>query len=84
MSRQRKLLLRILSGHSDASIRFSDLRYLLRSLGFVERTHGSHHIFVRRDIEERITLQRDGPHAKPYQVRQVRKMMRRNRIGREE
>lgn len=84
MSRRRKVLERILAGHSDAAVRFNELRHLLRRLGFAERIRGSHHIFVRSDIAERIILQRDGAHAKPYQVRQVRGMILRNRLEIEE
>jgi hypothetical protein len=39
---------------------------LLLHLGFEERTRGSHHIFRRAGIEERINLQREGSQAKPY------------------
>lgn len=67
-----KTLERVLSGHADATIRFDDLCRLLESLGFEERVRGSHHIFRKGGVEERINLQRDGTHAKPYQVRQVR------------
>ena len=35
---KRKLLQRLLGGRSDANIRFKDLRNLLLSLGFKERT----------------------------------------------
>ena len=62
----------ILSGRSDANIRFDDLRLFLLRLGFAERVRGSHHIFRREGVRELIILQRDGSHAKPYQVRQVR------------
>ena len=72
MSRHEQLLQRILGGRSDASVRFDDLRGLLRNLGFTERVRGSHHIFRREGVAERINLQRDDGHAKPYQVRQVR------------
>ncbi len=84
MGRQHKLLQKILGGHSDANIRFNELRRLLKKLGFVERVRGSHHVFVRRGIAERVILQRDGKHAKPYQIRQVRRMVLRNRLGLEE
>ena len=67
-----KTLVRLLSGRSDAGIRFGDLCSLLIHLGFEERTRGSHHLFRKKGIEEMINLQRDGSHAKPYQVRQVR------------
>jgi predicted RNA binding protein YcfA (HicA-like mRNA interferase family) len=81
MGTQSKLLLRILDGRSDANIEFSDLRSLLLHLGFEERTRGSHHIFRRLDVEERLTLQRQGSKAKPYQVRQVRAVILRYRLG---
>jgi hypothetical protein len=38
MVRGEKLIKHILSGRSDASIRFQDLRNLLIQLGFEERT----------------------------------------------
>mgnify|MGYP003499788802 CR=1 FL=1 len=72
MATYRKLLERILSGRSDANIRFDDLRNLLARLGFEERRRGSHHVFVRAEVEDMINLQREGHMAKPYQVRQVR------------
>jgi hypothetical protein len=43
--------------------------------GFRMRVSGSHHIFTQTGIMERINLQREGSKAKPYQVRQVRKIM---------
>lgn len=81
MGTHGKLLRRILEGRSDANFDFSDLRALLLHLGFEERTRGSHHIFRRADVEERINLQRQGNKAKPYQVRQVRAVILRYRLG---
>ena len=63
---------RILSGRSDANIRFSDLCALLRRLGFDERIRGSHHVFFRDGLDEILNLQPIGSDAKVYQVRQVR------------
>jgi predicted RNA binding protein YcfA (HicA-like mRNA interferase family) len=77
----RDLLAKILRGDSDAGIGFDDLRNLLTHLGFEERTRGSHHIFRRAGIEERINLQRDGKEAKVYQVRQVRSVILRYSLG---
>ncbi len=71
MSKYEKLLLQILRGTSDTNIAFDELRQLLLRLGFVERTRGSHHIFRKDRIEEKITLQRDDGKAKAYQLRQV-------------
>lgn len=45
---------------------------------------GSHHIFVREDVDELINLQRDGSDARPYQVRQVREILVRYGIGGED
>lgn len=72
MGKNAKLIQKILQGQADANINFEELCALLKSIGFEERIAGSHHIFRRSDIEERLNLQRDGAKAKPYQVRQVR------------
>ncbi|MCX6050201.1 MAG: type II toxin-antitoxin system HicA family toxin [Chloroflexi bacterium] len=81
MGKYDKLLLRILQGQSDGSIAFDDLCQLLVRLGFDERIRGSHHIFRKSGIEEKINLQRDGNQAKPYQVRQVRNILLKYHLG---
>ncbi len=81
MSRYEQLLQKILSGRSDANIRFGDLRGLLRNLGFTERVQGSHHIFRKDGVTEKINIQRDNGHAKPYQVQQVRKVILKYELG---
>jgi predicted RNA binding protein YcfA (HicA-like mRNA interferase family) len=75
------LLETILLGASDANIRFDDLCDLLLEMGFEMRVKGSHHIFRRDGVFERVNLQRDGKHAKVYQVRQVRAMILLYRLG---
>jgi predicted RNA binding protein YcfA (HicA-like mRNA interferase family) len=75
------LLETILLGASDANIRFDDLCDLLLKMGFEMRVKGSHHIFRREGVFERVNLQRDGKHAKVYQVRQVRAMILLYRLG---
>lgn len=72
---------RVLSGTSDAAIRFDDLCSLLESLGFNKRVKGSHHLFWKPGVEERINLQRDGNNAKPYQVKQVRAVILKYKLG---
>ncbi len=78
MSRFEKLIFQLLRGISDANFAFEDLRSILLHLEFEERTRGSHHIFRRAGVEERITLQRDGEDAKP---RQVRTAILRHKLG---
>jgi virulence-associated protein VapD len=81
MSKYEKLLFKVLRGTSDANISFSDLRGLLKRFGFEERTRGSHHVFRKEGIEEKINLQRDDDKAKPYQVRQVRALISKYKLG---
>jgi len=81
MARRDKTLDRILRGTSDANIPFSELCHLLRRLGFDERIRGSHHIFTKEGVEEILNLQPKGAKAKPYQVKQVRQVVLRYRLG---
>ncbi len=80
MGKLDKLLLKILTGSSDANIDFQELRRLLKRLGFEERIRGSHHVFRKQGIEEKVNLQMDGAKAKPYQVRQVRTIVLKYRL----
>lgn len=69
------VLIRVLRGSSDSGIRFGDLRALLLKLGFAERIKGSHHIFTHEGVAEILNLQAKKSMAKPYQVKQVRKVL---------
>ena len=81
MSKYEKLLFKVLRGTSDANIPFHDLCNLLKKFGFEERVRGSHHIFRKEGIEEKINLQEDNNKAKPYQVRQVRAVILKYKLG---
>lgn len=81
MTRGDRLLERVLRGTSDAAIPFSGLRGLLKALGFEERIRGSHHVFAREGIDEILNLQPQQGKAKPYQVRQVREVILKYRLG---
>ena len=70
-----KTLEKLLRDESDTNIRFDEICQLLQAKGFRMRVSGSHHIFSKSGVMERINLQREGPKAKPYQVRQVRKIL---------
>ncbi len=84
MAKYDDLLARILRGTSDANIPFNDLRQLLGRLGFEERIRGSHHMFRKVGVEEKLNLQRDDSKAKVYQVRQVRAIILKYRLGGQE
>lgn len=81
MRQRDKFLERILRGTSDANIPFAGLRQLLRKLGFDERIRGDHHIFTKEGIEEILNLQPKGAKAKPYQVKQVRTVILKYKLG---
>jgi predicted RNA binding protein YcfA (HicA-like mRNA interferase family) len=77
------VLLRVLRGSADANIRFSELRALLSRLGFAERIKGSHHIFTRDGVAEILNLQPRNSLAKPYQVKQVRRVLVQHKLTEE-
>lgn len=81
MNRHERLLSTILGGRSDANIRFDDLRALMRHLGFDERIRGSHHTYRKQGVREKMNLQRDDGNAKPYQVRQLRRLALKYQLG---
>ena len=81
MGKIDKLRERILSGTSDTNIDFKPLCGLLAKLNFEERVKGDHHIFTRDDVEEIINIQPMGSKAKPYQVKQIRKLIVKYHLG---
>ena len=77
VSQWDKILRRVLSGWADQNVRFADLVGLLVRLGFREHIEGSHHVYRRSGVREIIDLQpRSDGKAKPYQVKQVRAILR--------
>jgi predicted RNA binding protein YcfA (HicA-like mRNA interferase family) len=81
MAQIDKVLERVLRGTADANIEFNDLCKLLESLGFKGRVRGSHHIYFKDGVEEIINLQPKGSQAKPYQVKQVRNIILKYKLG---
>lgn len=77
---KRKVLEKALAG--SRNIRFSDLVALIEALGFrLARVNGSHHIFQHPFVAEAINLQNVGGQAKPYQIRQVLKIIEDNGLS---
>jgi hypothetical protein len=81
MGKHEKLLVQILRGTSDANIPFNGLCTLLKYIGFEERIKGSHHIFTMDGVEEILNLQPKGGKSKPYQVKQVRNLILKYKLG---
>ena len=81
MAKYSNLLDLILRGGSDSNVPFKPLCRLLDSLGFGERIRGDHHIFFKDGVEEILNLQPKGSKAKAYQVKQVRAILIKYRLG---
>ncbi|TYQ12631.1 UNVERIFIED_CONTAM: hypothetical protein Cloal_3656 [Acetivibrio alkalicellulosi] len=81
MGQLEKLLIKILSGTNDKNIEFNDLCKILKTLGFNERIKGSHHIFSKAGLEEILNIQQVGSKSKPYQVKQVRQVILKYKLG---
>ncbi len=81
MSKYEKLLTEIMSGVHDKNIMFGDLQKILTLLGFMVRIKGDHFIYTKDGVEEIINIQPNGNKAKPYQVKQVRNIILKYRMG---
>jgi len=81
MAKYNRLTQQILSGQADANIPFDDLCNLLLRYGFEMRVSGSHHLFRKAGITEKLNLQKDNHKAKPYQVKQVRNVILKYKLG---
>lgn len=81
MSQYEKLLLKILVGTQDKNVTFSELQKILELLGFRCRIKGDHFIYTKNGIEEIINIQPSGNKAKPYQVKQIRNLIIKYKLG---
>ena len=71
---KRKLLEKLLSG--SRNIRFNEAKAIAEAFGFrLDRISGSHHIFLHPDIPELVNLQNVKSKAKPYQLKQLLKIV---------
>jgi predicted RNA binding protein YcfA (HicA-like mRNA interferase family) len=68
------ILAKVKSGHGR--IQFRDFQKLLVRLGFrLDRTRGSHHVYVHPRVTRPLSVQPIGNEAKPFQVRQLKDMI---------
>ena len=77
----RRQLLRRLALGAVHNVAFSDMVNLTEGFGFhLMRVSGSHHVFIHPDIPELINLQSVRGEAKPYQIRQLLRLVERYNI----
>lgn len=82
MNKQR-LLRKLLSGSKN--IRFTEVTACAEAFGFeLDRVSGSHHIYVHPHVSELINLQNVHGKAKPYQVKQLLRVIERYNLHLEE
>ena len=76
----RDVLRKALAGSKN--IRFNDVADLAPAFGFREsRVRGSHHIFIHPQVPELLNLQSVRGQAKPYQVRQLLRLVERHNLA---
>jgi predicted RNA binding protein YcfA (HicA-like mRNA interferase family) len=75
MASPRRVFDAVLSGRG--AINFRDFERLLHALGFeLNRISGSHRIYLHPKVRRPFSVQSIGKDAKPFQVRQLRDMIR--------
>lgn len=71
---KRKLLKKLIAGSKN--IRFNEATTIAEAFGFrLDRISGSHHIFLHPDLSELLNLQNVKGKAKPYQIKQLLKII---------
>ena len=81
MSKHDKLLARLLSGASDKSFTFAELRSVLLRLGFEQRTPGgSHYTFSHPEVQSILTVPKRKP-LKPIYVKKARALITEYRLA---
>lgn len=73
--RPDRLLRRLVQGHLE-NVAFADVQSLVTRLGFeLQRINGSHHIYVHPGVDAPLNLQDLRGQAKPYQLRQLMRVI---------
>ena len=61
-----------------ANVSFTDTEQLVQDFGFdLRRVNGSHHIYTHPNVNELVNLQEVRGEAKPYQIKQVLRLVER-------
>ena len=80
--RRRRLLQKLLSGSTN--IRFTEAVACAEAWFRLSRINGSHYIYVHADVPELVNLQNVNGQAKPYQVKQLLRLIERYNLQMEE
>lgn len=80
MTRYEKLYRKIII-EGNTSVPFSDIQFFLDKLGFSGRCKGDHYIYTLDGVNDIINIQPDGKNAKKYQVKQIKKIVEKYKLG---
>ena len=80
MTRYEKLYRKIII-EGNTSVSFSDIRYFIEKLGFSGRCKGDHFIYTLDGVSDIINIQPDGKNAKKYQVKQIKQIVEKYKLG---
>jgi len=80
---RRRSLQKLLSGSKN--IRFTEAVACAEAFGFrLSRIHGSHHIYVHANVPALLNLQNVHGQAKPYQIKQLLRLIERYNLPMED
>lgn len=80
MTRYEKLYRTIII-EGNTSVTFGDIRFFIEKLGFRGRCKGDHFIYTLDGVDEIINIQPDGKSAKKYQVKQIKHLVEKYKLG---
>lgn len=84
MSQYEKIRSDVLSGKCDKNISEADMKFFLSKIGAThKRTAGSHIQYTIDNIPELINIQPKNGKIKPYQVKEIRNIVNKYRLGEE-
>ena len=82
MSQYEKIRSDVLSGNCDKNISETDMKFFLNKIGAThKRTTRSHMQYTIDNIPELINIQPKNGKIKPYQVKQIRNIVNKYRLG---
>lgn len=80
MTRYEKLYRKIII-EGNTSVSFSDIQFFVDKLGFSGRCKGDHYIYTLDGVNDIINIQPNGNNAKKYQVKQIKKIVEKYKLG---
>lgn len=82
MSQYEKIRSDVMSGKCDKNISEADMKFFLAKIGAIyKRTTGSHIQYTIDNIPELINIQPKNGKIKPYQVKEIRNIVKKYRLG---